>query len=372
MTTVTHSPEAATCRRFTASEPERRRTHELLETGHVVEANTLATVEHRKDRLLAEPGVAVGIPVEQRVVLETVTVADAPDEARAAFERQIGGNQTQPAWFLERGTKIRRTVGRIHIRDASRRIGWATGFLIESGLLLTNAHVLDSFRTARHSRVEFDWEENYDGDMLPSAIFDLDPATLFVSNPAAGEGLDFALVAVAPTARASSQRPIAELAEFGYNVLEADPGMMLKGESINIVHHPQGAPRQVSLRENRLMALDSPALQGIWMHYETDTDAGSSGAPLYNDQWEVVGIHHRAVEKRDESGNILTASGQPWTRDMGDRAKWWHANEGLRIGGFLANLTAQLRDHRTTAAAVGTDRVITTRGEALVEALLAG
>ena len=27
-------------------------------------------------------------------------------------------------------------------------------------------------------------------------------------------------------------------------------------------------------------------------HYSTDTEAGSSGSPVFNDQWEVVALHH--------------------------------------------------------------------------------
>ena len=57
------------------------------------------------------------------------------------------------------------------------------------------------------------------------------------------------------------------------------------------------------------------------MHYETDIEQGSSGAPLYNSQWEVVGIHHSSVEKRDSEGNILAIGKERWTPEMGERQK---------------------------------------------------
>ena len=91
------------------------------------------------------------------------------------------------------------------------------------------------------------------------------------------------------------------------------------------------------------MALDDPALQDLWMHYETDTEPGSSGAPLYNYEWVVVGIHHMAVEKRDAEGNILAIGGGLWTPAMGERQKWWDANEGLRISRFIADVEAQVK-----------------------------
>ena len=76
-----------------------------------------------------------------------------------------------------------------------------------------------SLEAARASRVEFDYEESFAGELGPSAIFDLDPDTLFLSDPAKG-GMDYALVAVAPNARPESQQPGLTLDDFGYNVLQ--------------------------------------------------------------------------------------------------------------------------------------------------------
>ena len=36
------------------------------------------------------------------------------------------------------------------------------------------------------------------------------------------------------------------------------------------------------------------------LHYTADTDGGSSGAPVFNDEWQLVALHHGAAE--DESG----------------------------------------------------------------------
>jgi endonuclease G len=175
------------------------------------------------------------------------------------------------------------------------------------------------------------------GEFLPSTTFDLAPDTLFVCDPAEG-GLDYALVAVATRARPDSQRPDANLAEFGFNVLVREEGKLLKGELIHSIHHPEGQPRQVSLRENRLMALLEH-----WLHYETDTEQGSSGAPLYNNQWQVVGIHHLGVEKRDDQGRVLALGGGLWSPAMGERQKWWYANEGLRISRFITHVEMKVR-----------------------------
>ena len=350
--------------RLSATEDERNQTRRYLAEGELLQADTPARIEKRKVRLLADRSLMPILGKENAEALASGPVHTAPEEARRAFERQIGGKDTQPCWFLTRGAELRRMVGRIHIRDAERRVGWGTGCLVAPQLLLTNQHVLDSLATARFSRVEFDYEETYTGDFLPSAIFDLDPDTLFVCDAARG-GLDYALVAVAPRARPDSQRPEATLAELGYNVLIPDEGKLLKGELIHSIHHPEGQPRQVSLRENRLMAL-----LDLWLHYETDTEQGSSGAPLYNNQWQLVGIHHSGVEKRDEQGHILAIGGGRWSPEMGERQKWWYANEGLRISRFVVHVEEQVKAALDSNVPAVAERIVTDLGYTLFEAML--
>lgn len=49
---------------------------------------------------------------------------------------------------------------------------------------------------------------------------------------------------------------------------------MLKGECLNVIHHPGGERKRLSIRENRLVAEDD-----LWLRYASDTRRGSSGAP---------------------------------------------------------------------------------------------
>lgn len=356
--------------RLAASKQEREYTRQCYRNGQLLQADTPERIEKRKVQLLANQSLTSILGKENREVLASHPVREASEEAQRAFEKAIGPSDIQPCWFLTLGAEIRRTVGRIHIRDVNgRRIGWGTGFLVAPNLLVTNQHVLDSLEIARHSWVEFDYEETFTGELLPSAIFELVPDTFFVSSPAKG-GMDYVLVAVASRARPNNQRSGADLAEFGYNVIIQQEGKLVKGELVHSIHHPEGQPRQVSLRENRLMALQDPALQDVWMHYETDTEQGSSGAPLYNNQWQVVGIHHSGVEKRDDAGNVLAIGGEIWKAEMGERQKWWYANEGLRISRFVVDVEAQVKATLELDAAPVIERVVTEAGYALFEAML--
>jgi endonuclease G len=366
-----HRVAADAADRIAATAPERAETRCRLDSGELLRADSPQRLEKRKTRLLAAPRAAIALTPDERTALAGSPLSQAPPAARRAFERVLRGNDAQPCWFLTRGAEVRRTVGRIHLRDDHRRIGWGTGFLVAPRLLLTNQHVLDTPATAHASRVEFDYEETAEGDLPPTAVFDLEPDTLFVADPADG-GLDYALVAVAERARPDCGRPDARLTEFGHNRLIAGEGKLAKGELINCVHHPHGQPRQLSMRENRLMAIGHPPLNNTWLHYETDTQPGSSGAPLFNDDWEVVGIHHSAVEHRDAHGHILAVGGQRWTADMGEHQIWWHVNEGLRISRLLAAITTALTEHddATRPRPSGATVVLTDHGRALLHPLL--
>ena len=110
-------------------------------------------------------------------------------------------------------------------------------------------------------------------------------------------------------------------------------GKALLGEYLNIIQHPNGEPKQVAVRENRLVArLDS------FLHYETDTAPGSSGSPVFNDQWEVVALHHSGVPATDEQGRTLNLQGGLWSEDQGEQRVKWLANEGVRVSTICQEL----------------------------------
>ena len=77
------------------------------------------------------------------------------------------------------------------------------------------------------------------------------------------------------------------------------------------------------------------------MHYETDTAPGSSGSPVFNDQWEVVALHHSGVPRKDEQGRLLTREGGLWTPEMGEHRIDWVANEGARISRVVRHVKRQ-------------------------------
>ncbi|GEO04696.1 hypothetical protein AAE02nite_23600 [Adhaeribacter aerolatus] len=238
-----------------------------------------------------------------------------------SFERVIGKSDFLGMDFLELALAVSRFVCRIQIRNSpGRTIGYGTGFMVSPRLLITNNHVLSSAQEAVNSEVEFDYQYDRYGRLLPVVTYGLEPQAFFMTD----KNLDFTIVAV----RERSFNDI-ELKRFGWNRLIADQGKVIHGDTLNIVQHPQGEAKQIVLRSNRLVDLLDD-----FAHYETDTEPGSSGSPVYNDQWEVVALHHSGVPKM-EGGNLIAKDGSVWRNGMDPNDLVWVANEGVRVSSIV-------------------------------------
>ncbi|ODH02276.1 hypothetical protein A4S05_24955 [Nostoc sp. KVJ20] len=54
-----------------------------------------------------------------------------------------------------------------------------------------------------------------------------------------------------------------------------------------IIQHPGGHLKKISIQNNFVAYTDNKVLQ-----YTTSTEPGSSGSPVFDDDFQVVGIHH--------------------------------------------------------------------------------
>jgi endonuclease G len=314
---------AAAGRRWKERAHVREETLAKIRAGKALETESDERIQKRIDRL-AENNKKANAAVERALVLPT-----AHKLVQAiGMERVIGRSDFLDINFIELALAVARFVGRINIRTAQgRSIGYGTGFMVSPRLLLTNNHVLESAAVAQHSLVEFDYQNDRAGRPLPIAGFRLEPATFFMTN----KNLDFSLVAVSDVSLDGTT-----LQRYGWNRLIADQGKALKGEPLNIIQHPRGDAKQIVLRSNELVDLFEH-----YAHYVTDTEPGSSGSPVFNDQWEVVALHHSAVPKTDDQGNYIANDGTIWTpgRDPDDLA--WVANEGIRVSSLVEYITRQ-------------------------------
>ncbi|MEU0520589.1 serine protease [Streptosporangium sp. NPDC006007] len=306
----------AAAERYRQSTAERDEVHRRQKQGDAF-PDSPEVLAARAARLIQRQGV----PVEAVMEATRTVSLDRP----SMHERILGVAKELQAWsFLPRGARAARTVARISVSENGRELPIGTGFLVSPRLLLTNHHVFPRAGAVRQAFVEFDAQATIDNTPEQTKRFTLDPDTFFVAD----QDLDFALVVVNADA---SGRPVGET--FGWNRLSVQLGKLVLGEPVNIVGHPSGRLKEISIRENRLeVRLDN------FLQYQTDTEPGNSGSPVYNDQWEVTALHHGGVPRTNDQGQILRRDGQVWQPGDGDDAVDWISNEGVRISAILKHL----------------------------------
>jgi V8-like Glu-specific endopeptidase len=54
---------------------------------------------------------------------------------------------------------------------------------------------------------------------------------------------------------------------------------------VRVIGHPSG--RGLSISVNKLLDHQTPKV-----HYRTATEGGSSGSPVFNQDWKLIGLHH--------------------------------------------------------------------------------
>ncbi|MCG2590563.1 trypsin-like peptidase domain-containing protein [Rhodohalobacter sulfatireducens] len=179
-----------------------------------------------------------------------------------------------PSSFLEKGVIRSKSVCRI-TTDSH----YGSGFLIGSrNFIMTNNHVIPDTQTAESSQAEFDYDED---DILYAVS--LEPDRFFITN----KDLDFTIVACNPDPLPADIKAIELL---------RDPDTITRGERANIIQHPQGRKKEISLHDNKVNYV-----YDVSIRYTADTEGGSSGSPVFNNEWNLVALHHAGWSEADGS-----------------------------------------------------------------------
>ncbi|MBD1931962.1 MULTISPECIES: trypsin-like peptidase domain-containing protein [Cyanophyceae] len=224
---------------------------------------------------------------------------------KEVLEKIIGENTLRPIAFLHQGLQVARSVAHIGVRTSQER--WSgTGFLVAQDLLLTNNHVLPHSNLLSDTIFRFNYEENFQGEAQPTAEYRAKSNGVFHTN----QTLDYTLVQLEGE---PGQR---------WSWLPLSPKAFRRDSRVNIIQHPLGQPKQISLQNNFVQYVGGNVVQ-----YITSTLQGSSGSPVFNDAWEVIALHHAG-------GNIP----EPTTQQR------YFRNEGILVESILADLPSQLVD----------------------------
>lgn len=173
-----------------------------------------------------------------------------------------------PIHFLELGMQKSRPVARV-VRDDDE-IG--SGFLIHNNLFVTNNHVLPDKDKAAGATLEFNYQRAPSG--LPMAVqtFKLAPDDVFHTTKVD----DWTVVKVQGDANADwGEIPLAR-------------ATIKKDERAIIIQHPGGGYKQIALYNNVVVSISDTRVQ-----YLTNTMPGSSGSPVFDNDWNIIAVHYR-------------------------------------------------------------------------------
>jgi V8-like Glu-specific endopeptidase len=216
------------------------------------------------------------------------------------LEALLGDTEFYPLQFLRDALKRSRAVARVgrrpeRVKDPQST---GTGFLLDGNViapqlaeltfLLTNAHVVTSDDDVRRKYPEIDalkvdetnvaFLEARDQASRPISVV----REWFTSPP---WEFDATLLELESRPGGVSPAPVA-----------AD--RVVPRDRVNILGHPYGDEQVVSMQDNRVISVEPPKLT-----YRTPTEHGSSGSPVFNQQWEVVALHHAGPAFSNSDGN---------------------------------------------------------------------
>ncbi len=248
------------------------------------------------------------LPVKQAPI-------DLPAREPALVEKVWGRNTLKSLSWLHEGLTRAKSVCRI-VSPA----GLGSGFVMGSGMLVTNNHVLESAAQAGAATVEFNFEEDEAGRLCPVTSYRLDAAEF-----ATDRELDCTVVRIAQ-------------ADVGIGIstwgrLTGETAKLPEvGDHVTIIQHPNGGLKQIGLTANEVVNIF-----GNRLHYMTDTLPGSSGSPVFNDDWQVIAIHRAG-------GNLVK-------NERGDRI---FANEGVLMRDIMS--VPRLRELLAPVSTESTER----------------
>jgi endonuclease G len=208
-------------------------------------------------------------------------------------EAIIGMDDMLDFRFLATGTQVGLSVARISVPRFDSGVAAKTGagapwimlgtaWMLAPQFMITNHHVInarlaneasaapaDFERQAQESFVEFDF------DSADSVTVQIKIASVIASS----KDLDYAIVRLQsdPGRRSLRLKP---------SRIEFTPATYLP---VNIIQHPRGLPKRIAVRNNLLTGAEVDTIR-----YFTDTDSGSSGSPVCDDSWRVIGLHRGA------------------------------------------------------------------------------
>jgi hypothetical protein len=249
----------------------------------------------------ANPGNAALQALAQEVALASTT---------SALERTI--KEKNPYLDVEifrtRLGQIETQVCRIEIPTPKGTV-YGTGFLLGPDVVMTNHHVMDVVISGKAKPevaiFRFDYKRVADAVVSEGAVYKLAAADWLIDasppsdvdskrEPKPGvpkpDELDYAIVRLqdSPGSTPAGLKPDPKDSPRGW--IDVEKAAEAPAASpLLIMQHPSAAPLKLALDMSGVIGLNG---NGTRLRYTVNTEGGSSGAPCFNADWNLVALHH--------------------------------------------------------------------------------
>ncbi len=260
----------------------------------------------------------------------------APTANQRELESEIRktNKKLNPAEWRTQLGKVEAQVCLIEIDNgATMTVG--TGFLVGPDAVITNYHVVRSLIGKKRIEPEevalrFDFKVSEDGTSTSNGtIYHLEEEEWLIDESKYSpvdqlrepmnqvpdkDLLDYALLRVKGSpgndrvagAQAAPSAPTRSWVKVTNKQYEFTPGSPLY-----IVQHPKGEPLGLLMDTDSIIGVNG---NGTRVRYRTNTEKGSSGSPCFNQDWELVALHHSGdpsfgeLRKRQYNQGIPTSA----------------------------------------------------------------
>ena len=214
-----------------------------------------------------------------------------PASEREHNEAILFADDMLPAGYLKRGSEVAKSVVRLLTPRFEQAVAvdksyWGTAWLLTPTLLMTNHHVFNARDEGEPAASDADWllqalatEVHFDVESENAAVHPKKIHEVIASD----KPLDFAVVRI----DAVSDRPPLPI---DIRTIDIKDGEI---RPLNVIQHPNGKAKKIAIRNNLATASVAPQVR-----YFTSTYGGSSGAPVFSDEWNVVAIHRGSVASK--------------------------------------------------------------------------
>jgi len=228
-------------------------------------------------------------------------------------ERIIGENTLRPINYLHKALRAADAVVRVEVPGR----GSGTGFLLAADLMVTNHHVIADADQAERAQITFFYELDIDGQKREEVTVGTPTDPLRYTD----EGLDVTVISLQDGPKLAHYLPLR-------------PSQLAQDQRVAIIQHPGGFLKKISMQNNLVAYTDGRTVQ-----YYTSTQAGSSGSPVFDDDFAVVAIHHGAIQNDAWDGAGHVRQSDPKQID----ALQWR-NQGTTASAFIRALKVEAPD----------------------------